>query len=57
VVAQNSESGRENPEEGTRKGAGTSVLLSAAGGGEEGTGKNEPGELSTADLVGCRLGK
>jgi hypothetical protein len=39
------------------KGAGTSVLLSAAGGGEEGTGKNEPGELSTADLVGYRLGK
>ena len=39
------------------RGAGTSVLRSAAGIGEEGTGKNEPGELSTADLVEHKLGK
>ena len=39
------------------RGAGTSVLQSAVGIGEEGTGKNESAELSTADRVERKLGK
>ena len=39
------------------RGAGTSVLQSAAGFGEEGTGKNESGELSTAEVVEHKLNR
>ena len=37
--------------------AGTSVLQSAMGIGEEGTGKNESGELSTADVMEHKLSR
>jgi len=36
-------------------GTGTSVLQSAAGIGEEGTGKNESGELSTSEAMEYKL--
>jgi len=38
-------------------GTGTSVLQSAAGIGEEGTGKNESGELSTSEAMEYKLGQ
>jgi len=56
-MAQNSESRRENAEDGPGKRVGTSVLRSAVGIGEEGTGRNESGELSTADGVEHKLGR
>jgi hypothetical protein len=56
-MAQNSESQHENPKDEPGKRGGYFGTTECGWVGEEGTGKNESGELSTADVVEDKLNR